>query len=192
MPAEARVTSIWKIQRLFVALFFIGFAGFFFWDGKIGYPRSNERWMAYEQLKSADRTAKWPADAASRGWTSKVPEKLYKPEDIVMQYVCGSVAGIIGLIVLGHWASQKDCVLKSADGVLFEPSGKRIPFESIIGLGKKNWEKKGLATVRYDVDGRRGKFVLDDYKFEAEPTHKILAEIEEYLLAQSAEPGKKQ
>ena len=191
MPAEARVTSIWKMQRLFVALFFIGFAGFFFWDGKIGYPRSNERWIAYEQHRTADRISEWPADAASRGWTSKVPEKFYKPEEIVMQYVCGVVSGILGLIVLGYWAAQKDRVLKTAEGAVFAPSGKRIPFDSIIGLGKKNWEKKGLAIVRYEVDGRRGKFVLDDYKFEAEPTHKILEEIEGHLLAQIAETEQK-
>jgi len=192
MPAEAHVTSIWKTQRLFVAVFFIGFAGFFFWDGKIGYPRSNERWIAYEEHRVANRISEWPADAASRGWTSKVPEKFYKPEDIVMQYVCGVAAGILGLIVLGYWASQKGRILKTADGAVFEPSGKRIPFESIVGLGKKNWEKKGLATVRYELDGRKGKFVIDDYKFEAEPTHKILDEIEEYLVAQNSEPEQKQ
>jgi len=191
MPAEARVTSIWKMQRLFVALFFIGFAGFFFWDGKIGYPRSNERWIAYEQHKTENRVSEWPADAASRGWTDKVPEKFYKSEDIVMQYICGIVSGILGLFVLGYWAAQKGRVLKTVEGAVFEPAGTRIPFESIIGLGKKNWERKGLATVRYEVGGRKGEFVLDDYKFEAEPTHKILAEIEEHLLAQNSEPEQK-
>ena len=191
MPAEARVTSIWKMQRLFVALFFIGFAGFFFWDGKIGYPRSNERWVAYEEHQAADRISEWPADAENRGWTSKVPEKFYKPEDIGMQYVCGIASGILGLSVLGYWAAQKGRVLKTVEGAVFEPSGKRIPFESIVGLGKRNWEKKGLATVRYELAGRRGKFVIDDYKFEAEPTHKILEEIEERLLAGIAEPEQK-
>jgi hypothetical protein len=186
MPAEARVTSIWKMQRLFVSLFFIGFAGLFFWDGKIGYPRSNERWTAYEEHKVSGRISEWPADAASRGWTNKVPEKFYKPEDIVMQYVCGVLAGILGFIVLAYLAAQKDRVLKTADGVLVAPSGKRIPFDSITGLGKKKWEKKGLATVRYEVDGRRGKLILDDYKFESKPTHKILAEIEEHLLSATA------
>jgi hypothetical protein len=191
MPAEARVTSIWKLQRLFVALFFLGFAGFFFWDGKIGYPRSNERWIAYEQHKTENRVSEWPADAARRGWTDKVPEKFYKAEDIVMQYICGIISGILGSFVLVYWVVNKGRVLKTAEGAVFEPSGKRIPFKSITGLGKKNWEKKGLAIVRYDVDGRQGKFVLDDYKFEAEPTHQILAEIEEHLLSESPESQNK-
>jgi hypothetical protein len=191
MPAEARVTSIWKMQRLFVAVFFIGFSGFFFWDGKIGYPRSNERWIAYEQHRAENRISEWPADAASRGWTDKVPEKFYKPEDIVMQYVCGVFSGLLGLVALGYWAAQKNRILKTEEGAVFEPSGKRIPFESIVGLGKKNWQKKGIAVVRYEVNGRRGIFKLDDYKFEAEPTHKILAEIEEYLVAQNSEAEQK-
>jgi len=192
MPAEARVTSIWKMQRLFVAVLFIGFSGFFFWDGKVGYPRSNERWIAYEEHRVADRISEWSADAASRGWTSKVPEKFYKPEEIAMQFVCCVASGILGFIVLGYLAGQKNRVLKTEEGAVFEPSGKRIPFDAIVGLGKKNWEKKGLAIVRYEVDGRRFKFVLDDYKYEAEPTHKILAEIEEYLLVENAEPEEKQ
>jgi hypothetical protein len=190
MPAEARVTSIWKMQRLFVALFFIGLAGYFCWDGKIGYPRKNERWLAYEKHRTEDRISEWPADAASRGWTDKVPEKFYGRGDILMQFVCAGLFGCLGLIVLGYWAAQKDRVLKTAEGSLIEPSGKRIPFGSITGLGKKNWEKKGLATVRYEVEGRRGKFVLDDYKFEAEPTHKILAEIEGYLISENPESQK--
>jgi hypothetical protein len=104
-----------------------------------------------------------------------------------MQYVCGIASGLLGLVALGYWATQKNRVLKTEEGAVFEPSGKRIPFESIVGLGKKNWQKKGIAIVRYEVTGRREKFKLDDYKFEAEPTHKILAEIEEYLLAQNSE-----
>jgi hypothetical protein len=41
--------------------------------------------------------------------------------------------------------------------------------------------------VRYELDGKRGQLYVDDYKFEAEPTRKILAEIEE--KAGRANPG---
>jgi hypothetical protein len=33
------------------------------------------------------------------------------------------------------------------------------------------------------MDGRKGRFILDDYKFDREATHQILAEIEEKLVA---------
>ena len=41
---------------------------------------------------------------------------------------------------------------------------------------------KAQVTVRYEVDGRKGQFVLDDYKYDREATHQILAEIEERLV----------
>jgi hypothetical protein len=184
MPFEARVTSIWKTQRLFAALFFLGIAAYFLWDGQIGYPRSNVRWLAHAQLEKDNRSSEWPAYAAERGWTDKVPEKFHTSGGITMQFVCAAVLGIPGLILLAYWAVQKNRILKTTDDALIEPSGKRIPFASITGLGKKDWDAKGFATVRYEMNGRRGQYVLDDYKFESEPTRHILAEIEERLLAQ--------
>jgi hypothetical protein len=35
------------------------------------------------------------------------------------------------------------------------------------------------------IGGRKGRFQLDDYKFDREATHQILAEIEEKLLART-------
>jgi hypothetical protein len=175
------------MQRIFATVFFIGFAGFFFWDGKVGYPRSNERWLAHEKFSKADKETDWPAYAASRGWTDQIPEKFHKPEDIFMQYLCGGLSASLGLIVLAYWAVQRRRILKSDDEAVYAPSGLRISFDSITGLGKKNWDKKGIATVRYEMGGRKGEFKLDDYKFEQEPTHKIMAEIEAKLLSAGAE-----
>ncbi len=65
----------------------------------------------------------------------------------------------------------------------------RFPFGTITGLGKKKWDDKGLATVRYEIDGRKGEFILDDYKFDRDATHQILAEIEERLLRKQSGIG---
>ena len=36
---------------------------------------------------------------------------------------------------------------------VYTPSGTRVPFGAITGIGKKNWDSKGIAKVRYTVDG---------------------------------------
>lgn len=185
MPAEARVTPIWKKQKLFVAVFLLAVSGWFLWDGKIGYPRSNERWLAQEQHEKEGRIAEWPAYAASRGWSAEKPHKLYKSSDLTMQLTLSGVCAVLGVIALAYWFVQKDRILRSEADVVITPSGVRVPFESITGLGKKKWEDKGLATVLYELDGHKGQFVLDDYKFDRDPTHQILAEIEERLTAQA-------
>jgi hypothetical protein len=181
MPAEARVTPIWKKQKLFVAVFLLAVSGWFLWDGKVGYPRSNERWLAQEQHEKEGRSAEWPAYAASRGWTAEKPHKFYKSDDLNMQLGLSGLCAVLGVIALAYWFAQKDRFLRSEADAVFTPSGVRVPFDSITGLGKKKWEDKGLATVLYEMDGRKGQFVLDDYKFDRDPTHQILAELEEHL-----------
>jgi hypothetical protein len=77
-------------------------------------------------------------------------------------------------------------VLKLDDEAVTTPSGTRVPFDAITGLGLKKWEPKGLATVRYELSGRKGQFVVDDYKFETAPTRQILEEIKKRLEGRGA------
>ena len=70
------------------------------------------------------------------------------------------------------------------DGVT-TTSGVRVPFPSIIGVGKKLWDSKGIAKVRYTLDGKQCEFIVDDYKFDTKPTRQILEEIEKRLLSKS-------
>ena len=191
MPAEARIAPIWKKQKLFVAIFLIAIGAWFFFDGLVGYPRSNERFLAHQGYEQDNRLSEWPTYAKSRGWVEKPPEKLFKPQDVIVQYVFGSLGALIGAIVLAYWFTQKGRVLRTDEDVVYTPAGTRVPFEAVTGIGKKRWDSKGIAVVRYTLEGRKGEFIVDDYKFETEPTRKILREIEEKLLAR-ADAGEKQ
>jgi hypothetical protein len=185
MSAEAHVTSIWKKQKLFISVFLFVVAGWFLWDGKVNWPRSNERWLAQDEFQKSGHDVEWPAYAASRGWTTEKPHKLYKSADLTMQLACSGLCAVLGVIALAYWFAQKGRVLKSDAEAVYAPAGMRVPFGAITGLGKKKWDEKGLATVLYEIGGRKGKFVLDDYKFDRDPTHQILAEIEDKLLART-------
>lgn len=189
MPAEARVTSIWKKQKLFISLFLIAIGGWFFWDGAVGYPKSNERFLKYEEYENARNMAGWREYAKSRGWVTEKPHKLHKQQDINVQFVLAGLLAVIGSTVLIYWLTQKGRVLRSDEQAVFTPSGTRVPFEAITGLGKKNWDAKGLATVRYQIGGKQRQFVIDDYKFDPDPTRQIFAEIEARLKGPTpAEP----
>jgi hypothetical protein len=185
MPAEARVTAIWKKQKLFVSLFLIAIGGWFYYDGLIGYPKSNVRWTAYEKFKAEEHLTEWPAYAKSQGWDDHPPHKLLTRDDIIGQFAFGGLAFVLGAITLAYWGAQKGRVVKTEADAVFTPSGRRVPFTAITGVGKKKWDAKGLATVRYEIDGRKGEFELDDYKFDRDPTHEILAEIEQNLKPRS-------
>ncbi len=185
MPAEAHITPIWKKQKLFVALFLIAIGLWFFVDGKWTWPRSNVRWKVHDQFEKEKRIAEWPPYAKSQGWKEEPPHKYYEQDEIFLQFILGTLSAGAGAITLFYWLRQKRRIVKTDGEAVYSPAGTRIPFSAIQGLGLKKWESKGLAKVRYEIDGKKGEFVLDDYKYDRDPTHEILKEIETHLLART-------
>ena len=192
MAAEAHVSSLWGKQKLFISLFFIGIGLYFFYDGAIGYPRMNRRYAEYARLEKEGGPVKdgvpvaWKEFAKERGWKQTKP-KSYIAGAIVEQYVCGGIATTLGVLLLIYWYTHRRRSLRTDGEAVYTPTGTRVPFEAITGIGKKRWESKGLATVRYELEGRKHQFMVDDYKFEQEPTHQVLAEIEEHLVARAGQ-----
>lgn len=199
MPAEARISSIWKKQKLFVGLFIIAFGLWFFWDGFVGWPRANARYTKWKELTSRGGEEEWKQYAQQQGWkVNEWPDYLrqhhlennpppvpYGPDKIIGQFVFGGLGVLGGVMILIYWATQKNRVLRTDEEAVYTPAGTRVPFTAVTGLGKKRWESKGIATVRYNLDGRNGQFIVDDYKFETDPARKILEEIESKLRART-------
>jgi hypothetical protein len=183
MTVEARITPIWKKQKLLLAILLLGFSGWFAFDGFIGWPKSNIRWAEHERVKA--EPGKWEELAKQNGWSAEPPHRHYGHGDILMQFVVGGLCAAIGLGTLIYWLSQIKRTVRIDDEAVTTAGGKRIPFTAITGVGKKKWESKGIATVRYSLDGTEGEFIVDDYKFDTKPSRQILEEIEKHLLARS-------
>ena len=113
MPAEARISTTWKRQKLLVGLFVIAFGCYFFFDGFITWPKSNVRWLKHKEFVEAKNEMGWEDYAAAQGWTQEVPHKFYERKDIVGQYVFGTLLVTLGGIVLIYWATQIRCVVRS-------------------------------------------------------------------------------
>ena len=179
MSQEARITSIWKKQKGFIGLFLAALGLWFLFDAQIGFPSSNERWLAHETLKTENRLSEWPALAKEKGWNETPPHKLYQKVDLRGQQIASGLLFLGAITAFLYWLGQiKRVFILEHDAVIL-PDGKRIPFASVTRINQKQWESKGLATVYYSIDGRTGKFELDDYKFERDPMHAIMAALEQ-------------
>jgi hypothetical protein len=198
MTLEARITPVWKKQKLFVALFLLAFGGWFFYDGLFGYPRKNAHYAVWRQSKVAGQDSIWADYAKAHGlkldyWASHAREHNWREDNLPPQaltdaqirgqFVFGGIAAAIGLIVLAYWKQQIGRVLRIDDEAVTSPAGTRVPFTAIAGLGLKKWESKGYAVVRYEIDGRKGEFLIDDYKFDTTATRQIVDEIKAQLTA---------
>jgi hypothetical protein len=186
MPVEARISPIWKKQKLFIAIFCLAISAWFFYDGVAGWPASNERWLAHDGFVTKKKLDEWPAYARGHGWVEQPPEKLYGSGDIIGQYVIAGLAFSIGILILTYWFTQRVRVLRMDEEAVYTASGTRVPFEAVTAVNRKKWETKGIARVRYTLEGRTREFVVDDYKFDTDPTRQILEEIEKRLTARKA------
>ncbi len=186
MSVTARITPIWKKQKLFVGVFLLLFGGYFYWDGAVGWPRSNARFLKHQEFSKAGDLDGWKTYASQQGWSAKPPEKLHTQGDIKGQFLFGTMATVGGVIALLYWLTQIGRRIAIDDEAVTSPTGRRIPFTAITGLGLKKWETKGLAIVRYEVNGRAGRFVIDDYKYDTEAAHTVVDELKRHLEARAA------
>jgi hypothetical protein len=190
MSIEARVAPFWKTQRLIPALICIGYAAYYFFDGAVGYRRSNVRWLEHQRYADAHMLNDWPARARELHWNPVPPEKFHTEGDIRIQFIIGGFLLLTGGTFLWYWFDQKDRILRADDEAIYTPSGTRVPYEAVTSIERKKWEAKGLASVRYSLDGRKGEFVIDDAKFDGDATHEIFDRLEErFLDREDAESG---
>jgi hypothetical protein len=174
MPAEARVTKMWTQQKGLIPLLFLAFGAYFLFDGFIGYPRSDERWKAHEELK--DQPGAWEKLCAERGWTTTAPEKYLGPGKYREQFWSGGSTALIGLISLIYWQRQRKSKIRSDESGISSTLGVRIPYSAITRIDKKAWKQKGFAYVHYKDGAAEKKFTLDDAKYDPKSLDTILAD----------------
>ncbi len=175
MPAEARVMRTWIQQKGLIPVFLFGFAVWFLWDGLLGWPRSNERFDEHVRLK--DKSGEWEKRCTERGWTVEPPHKRYGRSDIITQFAIAGLTGVIGAFSLVFWLRAKKTFIRSEDDAVITPSGVRVPYASITDLDLRKWKSKGLATVAYSLEGAKGRFILDDAKYDPAGLDAILEDI---------------
>uniref|UniRef100_UPI00389A29B9 hypothetical protein n=1 Tax=Stieleria sedimenti TaxID=2976331 RepID=UPI00389A29B9 len=49
-----------------------------------------------------------------------------------------------------------------------------MPIDAITKIDKRKWDAKGIAKIHYEVDGKKMKFVMDDFKYEREPMGQLM------------------
>jgi hypothetical protein len=149
----------------------LGFSLWCLYDGAIGYP--NQREKAYQQFKESvgeDRLDEWDQYVEQTGVKGE--------GDIMMQYIMAGVTGAIGLWMLtGVWLARGRWI-ESSKSVLTSSWGQSLNFDQVVSLDKRKWRSKGIAKITYNDNGRKRRFILDDYKFDRATTGEILRELE--------------
>ncbi len=189
MPVRANISPGFLWRLALVALFCLFMAGWFLFDGLWTYPRQRERALEYERLEAEERLDEWEGIAQQRGWPTDNPGEPKTEADIVTQLVFVGLLTPPGLFFLFRYLRARKRWVESTDTGLRTSWGQQLDFDQITTLNKRQWDKKGIAKVAYQQDGRTRRLVLDDWKFEADPTTAILREVESRIDAEQIVGG---
>lgn len=152
------------------------------------WPQNLDEAGQLVQTFQETRDDMWSDYAKKNGWpgeVEKVPH-LRSDFDVATQFIMFAITFVIGSVyTLTVLRSMNRWIEVDAHG-LNTSWGQHVPFDAIVRLNKRRWEK-GIAVVWYqDVGGER-KLVLDDWKFERELTDQIINEVEGHLKVDQIE-----
>jgi hypothetical protein len=141
--------------------------------------------LIYGGMSIRDGFFTWPK------WPQTHPyEKPKTHMDILFNQVLGVALPPLAILLLGRALYNSRGQYRLEDGVVYVPGHPPVPLEKIQSLNRELWDRKGIAYVRYDLDGTarlsappsradKNTFRLDDFVYEREPTDHIFKQIEE-------------
>jgi hypothetical protein len=170
---------------LYMGIAAIGFSIYCLVDGSIRYPHKQERAVAFEKLYSEGKADQWEAFATERGWSTSIPEESKSEEDfktsIVLQYSMFVVTGLIGMWLISIPLRARGRWIESTGSGIASSWGQSFNYDQVENVEKRQWRSKGIARVTYVDNGRRRRFVIDDYKYDRYKTDAILYELEQNI-----------
>lgn len=176
-----------KISRGWLARFFLFTLAMLTWgvwslyDGAIGYPSKQARWVAYEELQTGNSEKTWDEIALSNNWSNAVPNKEddhKNSTDIIVQYIMAAVCLGIATFILILIITRSRKEMKVDNEAFYAITGEKIPFESITKINKDRWDSKLIAVISYTTgQGIQKTTIIDDWVYHG--ADKILETIED-------------
>lgn len=137
--------------------------------------------QAFQELKEQGRLIEWNQMVAERGWLPSDPGVPKTKAEITVQFIMFAVAGGVGLLVLINVLRSKGRWIEINETGLTTSRGQELTFDQITAIDKKKWDKKGIAKVQYQENGREKVLILDDFIYDRPTTDDILRQVEEQV-----------
>lgn len=165
-PITCRVTPWYHKRRIAMLVLVAGFAAYFFYDWKVGYPAKQEAATTMKELTEQKREAEYEALAAKNGWPKKPDMNKDWDYAIKEQLVCAILSAAGTVTMLFFYLRTIRSTLTADESGFTAPGGPRIPFASAFRIDRRKWDHKGLAYVYYKDDkGAEKRAVIDDLIF---------------------------
>ncbi len=185
MQSRAVFTKSFLRRYLLIAAVFLGWGAYCAWDGFVAYPREfpvAEEFAKLEGMESGPKQERWEQLAREKGWKLNKPHTAEEIQSrIFQQDVMLGICLLVGLPALLKYFSSRNSWVEGTTTGWTTSWGESVEFKSVKQLNKKKWKNKGIARATYESNGQEKTFVFDDFKFDREPTGKILRNLEATL-----------
>jgi len=192
MNLRTEINPKFLMRMGLVGLACLGMTAYCIYDGTVTYPNQRERSLAYLEFKEAHPDAgqkdlfdQWKEFATEKGWPAGVAGKEQtpygppkKPYDINGQFYMGGFIGLVGCIFAARFLLNRGRWIEADEHSMRSSEKRELQFNQVTELNKKQWKKKGIARVVYEVDGRKNKIILDDCNYDRDTTQAILRHVE--------------
>lgn len=164
-------------KHLFLALGCFAYALYFIYDGLIAYPKKLKIAEAFESIPNGpNKSEQWVQMATENGWSSRNPAKTADEVAglIQGQFIYASICVAIAAVALILWARAKGTWVEADEQEIRNSRGKTLSIDAITKIDKRKWSDKGIARIHHQTNGRRGRFILDDFKYDTPAVGQIL------------------
>ncbi len=183
----ARAGQYYRNTRYVMCALLVGAGLWFAYDGWVGWPEHNREVAEVKRrIADAERSGDQNAAAAARTDLGKMSEEK-SSSDILLQKVLAFSLPPVGIGLLAWALYNSRGSYRLSGRTLHAPGHPPVPFDQITRIDKRLWDRKGIAFVDYEADGRAGRIKLDDFVYERKPTDQIFKQIEQ-AVAPAADP----
>ncbi|MEM6552018.1 MAG: hypothetical protein AAF750_07810 [Planctomycetota bacterium] len=195
-PTKATISGGYRWRPGLIALFCIGFGFYCLYDGFIAYPKQIEQHDKLELIVAKADPAHPEHDPEYVNWRSqdtwnKLAEKhgiegsineveSYSDRtqgDVYTQFIMAGIVFPIGIYALFIYISSGSRFVEADVNGVRDNKGQSAAWSDLTGIENPKWDTKGIARLVFkNADGSEGRILLDDWKFDTDPTRAIYTE----------------
>jgi hypothetical protein len=174
----------YRNRLLLIALAALFYAALCVYDATVKYPDQIEARQALEDLKAeypADWKDRWPEVAEANDWDGTKEPKDRSEGDIATQWWQFAIVFPIGSYCLFNVLLWSRRYIGIDDTTFYAYGNTKVPFDKITKIDASRWERKGIARLYYDLGNGEKNVLIDDFKYDREPTDAIFKRLTETL-----------
>lgn len=174
----------YRNRLLLIALGAMLYAAWCLYDAMVAYPDQIDAYQSIQTVKDDypdEWKTKWPEVAEANDWDpTKEPDKRTNG-DITTQWLQFAIVFPIGSYCLFSVLIWSRRFIGADEEHLYANGGVEVPFDQISRIDASRWENKGIARVYYDLGSGEQNVLIDDFKFERQPTDAIFTRIKDAI-----------